>query len=169
MLYVNTIEFGGRKAVINSYSPQFINELRANMDRQREAFAARFPKATVQTERMTDADTIKLVALHRDNHNIAWEIGRASEGEGSSMDTTETIVSVEGEQLDLTQPRDADRFLVYFRGSYRAAEQCGWQNEFLLAQRVVSQAIYDQSHPASEEDEFEAWADSATDADRDDH
>ena len=85
------------------------------------------------------------------------------------MAETETLVSVEGEQLDLTQPRDADRFLVYFRGSYGAAAQCGWGNEFLLAQRVVSKAIWDQSHPVSEEDEFEARADSATDIDRDDH
>lgn len=85
------------------------------------------------------------------------------------MTSTATTVTVQGEQLDLTQPRDADRFLAYFSGVYSRAASCGWEKEFLLAQRIVSQATWDQSNPPSEEDEFEAWADGMDDLDRDDH
>ena len=79
MLYVNTIEFNGRKAVINSYSPEFIKELQGNMDKQLALWQAKFPKAIIKTERMTRGDTLALVAANRKaSEHLAWEIGEAS-------------------------------------------------------------------------------------------
>lgn len=77
MLNVNTIEFAGRKAVINSYSdhPLLVDD----MNKQRETWAARFPNAIVKTERLSEIETMRLVAL--DNvplESLAWDIGRAS-------------------------------------------------------------------------------------------
>lgn len=76
MLNVNTIEFNGRKAVINSYSdhPALVN----SMNRQREEFAERFPNATIKTERMTYEETVKLVAS--ETRTAPHEIGEASNG-----------------------------------------------------------------------------------------
>lgn len=75
MLNVNTIEFGGRKAVINSYSdhPALVDD----MNKQRESFAAAYPKAIVKTERMTEEETRLLVALDHER-NAPHEIGQAS-------------------------------------------------------------------------------------------
>lgn len=80
MLYVNTIEFNGQKAVLNSYSPQFIDILGAGMEAQRDEWAARYPNATVKTERMSEVDTMALVAAGRLGplRNWAYEIGQAS-------------------------------------------------------------------------------------------
>lgn len=74
MLNVNTIEFGGRKAVINSYSdhPALVD----SMNKQREDFASRYPKATVKTERMEEWEVRKMVASQGDN--ASWQIGQAS-------------------------------------------------------------------------------------------
>jgi hypothetical protein len=49
MLNVNTIEFNGLKACINSYSdePELVN----SMNRQRDNFAARYPNAIVKKRR----------------------------------------------------------------------------------------------------------------------
>lgn len=79
MLNVNTIEFNGRKACINSYSDH--PALTASMNQQRELFAARFPNATVKTERMSEADTRALVGDSDKNRNACWEIGNQSNGE----------------------------------------------------------------------------------------
>lgn len=70
---VNTIEFNGRKACINSYSDH--SALVENMNSQRELWAAKFPDAIVKTERMSHSDTIALVAAEKDK---AWEIGNSS-------------------------------------------------------------------------------------------
>lgn len=74
MINVNTIEFNGRKACINSYSDH--PALEEHMIRQRETWAARFPKATVKTERMTRTETEMLCAAEPDD--AAWEIGNLS-------------------------------------------------------------------------------------------
>ena len=82
MLSVNTIEFGGQKAALNSYSDY--PELVPYMNEQREAFAALFPNAVVKTERMTDADTVALCALThewakaRPGERWDWVVGKAS-------------------------------------------------------------------------------------------
>lgn len=57
---VNTIEFNGQKAVINSYSdhPALVKP----MNGQREAFASKYPRATVLTERMDEIECRALVA-----------------------------------------------------------------------------------------------------------
>ena len=77
-LYVNTIEFDGRKAVINSYSKEF-PILYSRRDAQREYWAAMYPNATVRTEEMTRADCVRLFS---DNlpplRSLAHEIGEAS-------------------------------------------------------------------------------------------
>lgn len=79
-LNVNTIEFDGRKAVINSYSDH--PELVENMNRQREAWAANYPNATVRTERMDEADVVALVRHGRENSrpgsSYCWDIAYAS-------------------------------------------------------------------------------------------
>jgi hypothetical protein len=79
MLNVNTIEFGGRKACINSYSDHPL--LAENMNRQAEAWRLRYPKAIVRTERMSEADTIALVAYDRLGplRSLPHEIGKASQ------------------------------------------------------------------------------------------
>jgi hypothetical protein len=84
----------------------------------------------------------------------------------SAPGTPSRVVTVFGERLDLYKPREADRFLAHMV-TYGAAAACEWGKEFLLAQRIVGQAIYDASQ--SEEDRFEAEADALTDLDRDDH
>ena len=89
MLYVNTIEFAGRKAVMNSYSVGYVDRneggLGDDMRRQAAEFAARFPNATVRTELLTEAETIKLCAQHKGPEwhlrSASWEIGQASKGE----------------------------------------------------------------------------------------
>lgn len=80
MLNVNTIEFNGRKACINSYSDH--PALVASMNEQRATFAARYPNATVKTERMSVSDTQALVGDPDANRHLAWEIGKQSNGEG---------------------------------------------------------------------------------------
>lgn len=74
-LNVNTIEFGGRKAVLNSFSnhPALVNDIK----NQRESFASRFPNANVKTEIMEEADVRTLVA--KEDHNAVWEIAEASQ------------------------------------------------------------------------------------------
>lgn len=79
MLNVNTIEFKGLKACINSYSDH--PALAASMNQQRETFSARFPRATVKTERMSVSDTKALVGDPDANRNLAWELGNLSNGE----------------------------------------------------------------------------------------
>lgn len=77
MLNVNTIEYAGRKACINSYSDHPL--LIVSMNAQRERWSAAYPRATVRTERMTEADTIALVAADESrSRNRAYEIGQAS-------------------------------------------------------------------------------------------
>ncbi|MDX2277744.1 MAG: hypothetical protein NW206_20015 [Hyphomonadaceae bacterium] len=83
-LNVNTIEFGGRKAVLNSYSDH--PALVADINRQREAWARRFPRATVRTERMSELECMELVAANGgpDRYRVAYAIGAASlEGEAA--------------------------------------------------------------------------------------
>lgn len=80
MLNVNTIEFNGRKACINSYSDH--PALVESMNRQVAFWSAKFPKATVKTERMSRAECIKLVGDPDANRNLAWEIGSQSMAEG---------------------------------------------------------------------------------------
>ncbi len=78
-LNVNTIEFGGRKAVLNSYSDH--PELFAGMNRQREQWAARYPNATVKTERMCESECRRLVADAKALGHLRYleqEIGEAS-------------------------------------------------------------------------------------------
>lgn len=74
MLNVNTIEFNGRKAAINSYSDH--PALVSNMNKQREGFATRYPNATVKTERMNRIDCVALCANGVDCH----EVGNLSNG-----------------------------------------------------------------------------------------
>ena len=79
-LYVNTIEFSGRKAVINSYSNHPL--LVESRERQLSSWKARYPNAKVKTEEMSESDTAELVAVEGDRHNLAYlayEIGQASE------------------------------------------------------------------------------------------
>lgn len=80
MLNVNTIEFNGRKAVINSYSDH--PALADSMARQREQWAERFPNAIVKTERMDELTAMRLVdaaGTGPDAHNFAWTIGKSSQ------------------------------------------------------------------------------------------
>lgn len=75
--FVNTIEYGGEKAVINSWSHN--SAVRPSMMRQRREWAAKYPRAKVRTERMADADIVALVA--KDKHHLRSlprEIGEAS-------------------------------------------------------------------------------------------
>lgn len=67
-LNVNTIEYNGVKACINSYSdhPALVN----NMNGQRERFAKMYPKATVKTERMSENDCRTLVANGNNCHAV---------------------------------------------------------------------------------------------------
>ena len=78
MRNVNTIEFGHRKAVINSYSdhPALVD----SMNKQRESWTAQYPNATVKTERMSYDETCALVAAGGDTHlrSPAHEIGQSS-------------------------------------------------------------------------------------------
>ena len=57
--YVNTIEFNGKKTVLNSYGSH--PALIASMKFQREKWSSKYPKAIVRTELMTEADIICLV------------------------------------------------------------------------------------------------------------
>lgn len=77
-LYVNTIEFDGRKAVINSYSDH--PSLAASMEGQQKRWSLEYPNAIVRTEEMSEADCRELVAAGRVGHlrNLAYEIGQAS-------------------------------------------------------------------------------------------
>lgn len=75
MLNVNTIEFGGRKAVINSYSDH--PALVKSREEQLTRWKAQYPLANVQTERLTEADTVALVAKDT-TRNLAYDIGQAS-------------------------------------------------------------------------------------------
>jgi hypothetical protein len=56
----------------------------ASMNRQLAEWAARFPHATVKTERMHEAEVIALVADGRAQgdhlYNHCWAVGYASEG-----------------------------------------------------------------------------------------
>ena len=80
-LNVNTIEYGGQKAVINSCSDY--PELVEGMNRQREEWAARFPRATVRTERLTYDETRRLVAEGKAKgdhlYSHCWAVGWASQ------------------------------------------------------------------------------------------
>lgn len=82
-LYVNTIEFGGQKAVINSYSAGYVDDhgpLEASMLRQWASWNARFPNAIVLTERLSDLETMRLVALNQTPlRSLAQEIGAKSQ------------------------------------------------------------------------------------------
>ena len=82
-LLVNTIEFAGRKAVINSYSRHpLLDESRA---KQLAGWQARYPNATVRTEEMHDIEAMALVAAGREAigqnvlRSFAHEIGQASQ------------------------------------------------------------------------------------------
>jgi hypothetical protein len=82
-LLVNTIEFEGRKAVINSYSRHPL--LVESCERQLTQWQARYPSANVQTEELYEGETIALVAAGRaavgDDvlRSFAHEIGQASQ------------------------------------------------------------------------------------------
>lgn len=85
MLYVNTIEFNGHKAVINSYTIGFVEQykiLRDEMEKQLAWFQSMYPKATVQTETLSDTTVIDMVAAvrYRGAPDV-WDIGKASQGE----------------------------------------------------------------------------------------
>ena len=89
MLKVNTIEFAGRKAVINSYSLQFWKELAGNCEKQAAEWTSRFPNATVRTEDMSDSDVVALVAAGRVAEKaegscgaFAHDVGRSSGPDG---------------------------------------------------------------------------------------
>lgn len=77
-LNVNTIEFNGQKAVINSYSDHPL--LVANMEKQLKQWQERYPNATVRTERMHEIECMQLVAASDKGagRNHAYEIGLAS-------------------------------------------------------------------------------------------
>jgi hypothetical protein len=84
-LIVNTIEFAGRKAVINSYSGLYLAALGdADIVRQRETWADRFPNATVRTETMSYTDCTAACAIghayERENrgYSFPWVVGEAS-------------------------------------------------------------------------------------------
>jgi hypothetical protein len=79
MLYVNTIEFDGRKAVINSYSDH--PALVASMTGQQKRWASKYPNATIRTEEMSEADCMRLVAAGEVGplRSLAYEIGQASQ------------------------------------------------------------------------------------------
>jgi len=62
MLKVNTIEFNGAKAVINSYGSDH-PILMQSMTTQREQWAAKYPRATVRTEELDELTTINLVKV----------------------------------------------------------------------------------------------------------
>lgn len=57
----------------------------------------------------------------------------------------ERLVTVGGKVLNLYEPRDADAFLAAMR-SYGEAARCEWAQEYLLAERIVAQAIWDASN-----------------------
>lgn len=71
MLNVNTIEFNGKKAVINSYSDH--PALVESMNRQLTEWTAHYSNATVRTERLSEVDTRALVANGNKPHNIGAE------------------------------------------------------------------------------------------------
>jgi hypothetical protein len=82
-LLANTIEFAGRKAVINSYSRH--PALDASREAQLAGWKARYPNATVQTEELHEVDVVALVAAGdaaTDGGSLrcfAHEIGHASQ------------------------------------------------------------------------------------------
>jgi hypothetical protein len=79
MLYVNTIEFDGRKAAINSYSigyAKFYDDLRNSMVRQLQEWIEAAPNANVATETMSEEDCRALVA----NGVRAYDVATASNG-----------------------------------------------------------------------------------------
>jgi hypothetical protein len=82
MLNVNTIEFNGQKAVINSFSDHPL--LADDIKEQIAFFRAKFPNAIVKTERMHDAECIALVTAgnalvnNEPGRSAVWEIGLAS-------------------------------------------------------------------------------------------
>ena len=79
MRYVNTIEFDGLKAVINSYSDDPV--VMEGMTEQQKRWASKYPNATVRTEEMSEADCVELVAAGEVGplRNLAYEIGQASQ------------------------------------------------------------------------------------------
>ena len=83
-LYVNTIEFDGRKAVLNSYSPAYVQAypvMAESMIEQRQGWTARYPNAIVRTEEMAEAECMQLVAEGDIGplRCLAHEIGQASQ------------------------------------------------------------------------------------------
>lgn len=80
-LRVNTIEFNGEKAVINSYS--FHPELDDNMNKQFASWCAMYPKAIVKNEEMPHSEVVAMVAASREIQGLlgshAHMIGKKSE------------------------------------------------------------------------------------------
>lgn len=66
MMYVNTIEFNGIKACINSYTKSYVDANSAcigdEMRSQADKFTKMFPSATIKTETLDETATMVLVA-----------------------------------------------------------------------------------------------------------
>lgn len=80
VINVNTIEFNGRKAVINSYDIDKYPVLAKSMNEQLAEWKANFPNAKVQNERMHDLEVVGLVRRNKADGGLyrAWEIGQSS-------------------------------------------------------------------------------------------
>ena len=55
------------------------------------------------------------------------------------------IVHFFNQDINLSVPSNADKFLAYFH-TRENAETCAWGKEFDFAERVVSRAYYDECH-----------------------
>jgi hypothetical protein len=86
MFNVNTIEFNGDKAVINSYSQGYA-VLDDSCSKQLAEWSAACPNAIVRTEQMSETDCVALVSAGRakepkgwrGGYSHAWTVRRASQ------------------------------------------------------------------------------------------
>lgn len=77
MQYVTTIEFDGRKAVLNSYSDAYLRAYGTeSIERQISAWSRRFPRCTVRCEMLPTSVVQELVAVR--GTNGAYLLGEAS-------------------------------------------------------------------------------------------
>ena len=72
ILTVNTISFGDEKALINSYSPEYVARYPTDIANQRLWWTAQYPKARVQTEILPEGEVRRLVAQARQEQTRLW-------------------------------------------------------------------------------------------------
>lgn len=80
-MIVNTIEFEGRKAVINSWNLDSYPILKDDQERQLAWWQGRYPKASVKAEQLSTRETMDLVAAGKGSGSdgYCYTVGEASE------------------------------------------------------------------------------------------